>query len=193
VWTRGTDAVTIVLDFVNSRRVGFNNIALDFVNSRRVGFNDIYIASSPTSLGYPGPFLACASTISTASRMSTTTSPIVSGLTPRPNGSPAATPSARFTILDKPSATALQQAVCSAVISAGCMLGTTSLPAISESALRSTPGVPAALGGPAQDATLSSTQLEFLEYGYGSVSVSPQRQRASKELGFSREKKFTNN
>ena len=51
VWTRGIYAVTIVLDFVNSRRVEFSTF---------------YIASS-TSLGYPGPILACASTTSTAS------------------------------------------------------------------------------------------------------------------------------
>jgi hypothetical protein len=35
---------------------------------------------------------------------------------------------------------------------------------------------------------LAARKSDSLQYGYGAVSVSPQRQRASKELGFSREK-----
>jgi hypothetical protein len=35
---------------------------------------------------------------------------------------------------------------------------------------------------------LAARKNDSLQYGYGAVSVSPQRQRASKELGFSREK-----
>jgi hypothetical protein len=34
----------------------------------------------------------------------------------------------------------------------------------------------------------ATRKSDSLQYGYGAVSVSPQRQRASKELGFSREK-----
>ena len=35
---------------------------------------------------------------------------------------------------------------------------------------------------------LAARKSDSLQYGYGAVSLSPQRQRASKELGFSREK-----
>ena len=37
---------------------------------------------------------------------------------------------------------------------------------------------------------LAARKSDSLQYGYGDVSVSPQRQRASKELGFSRENFF---
>ena len=35
---------------------------------------------------------------------------------------------------------------------------------------------------------LAARKSDSLQYGYGAVSVSPQRQRASEKLGFSREK-----
>ena len=35
---------------------------------------------------------------------------------------------------------------------------------------------------------LAARKSDSLQYGFGAVSVSPQRQRASKKLGFSREK-----